>query len=201
MAGPSLARQQPPPCDSSILVNKSSSKPPLRTYSKRALQDTSEPPNKRQRIEQSTISVKSTTKSGVPPSTPVLPKKRSISEYFKPVTHTRTPLSPQSSTFSSDPVQKNVESPPSSPPSQYTSHSTAPRKKRARRRLTARPPLALINMSDLNAGGSKEHQKGKGKPVGMHDRFFHSTRVSERLLTYLSQIKLSFTRDLRRHWD
>jgi hypothetical protein len=198
MAGPGLAARQVPQSASSILVHKSSSKPPLKTYSKRALKDTSEPPSKRQRIELPTISVQSTTKSGVLPSTPTLPKKRSISEYFKPVTHTRAPSSSQSSIFSSDPVQKHIESPPSSPPSPYISPSAAPPKKRARRRLTARPPLTLIKMSGINAGGSKEHGKGKGNAVGMHDHFFHTNPTSEFLLTRLLQIKAPLILNLHR---
>ncbi len=181
MAGPGSPRQLPTPCTSAILVNKSSSKPSLRTYSKRTLQDISKPPSKRQRIELAKIPVKSTTKSGVQPSTPNIPKKRSISEYFEAVTHTRTSSSPHSSIFSSDPVQKNFESSPSSPPSPYTSPSVAPPKKRPRRRLTARAPLALIKMSDINAGGSKEHRKGKGKTVGigMHVYFCCGTGISD----------------------
>ena len=172
MAGPSLPRQLPPQCASSIRLNNSSSKPPLKTYSKRALQDPSEPSSKRQHIEHPTRSVETSTKSGAPPCTPTLPKKRSISEYFKPVTHTRTPSSPQSPIFSSDPIQKHVESPPSSPPSPHISPSVTLRKTRTRRRLSARPPLGVIKMSGLNAGGSKEYRKGNSKRVGMHDSSF-----------------------------
>jgi hypothetical protein len=198
MADSGVAARQAYQSAPSILVHKSSSKPPLRTYSKRALQDTSESPSKRQRIELPTISIQSTTKSGVRPSTPTLPKKRSISEYFKPATHTRVPSSPQSSIFSSDPVQKHIESPPSSPPSPYISPPAAPPKKRARRRLTARPPLTLIKMNGINAGGSKEHRKGKGNAVGMHDHFFHTNHTSEFLLTYLLQIKAPLILNLHR---
>jgi len=170
--GPSSPRQLSPQCASSIRLNNSSSKPPLKTYSKRALQDPSDPPSKRQRIEPTTRFVEKTTKTGVPAYTPTLPKKRSISEYFKPVAHARTCSSPQSSIFSFDPVQKNVESPPSSPLSPHIiSPSVALRRTRTRRRLCARPPLGVIKMSDINAGSSKEHRKGKGKRIGMHDSF------------------------------
>jgi hypothetical protein len=185
MADLSFARQLPPRGTSSIYLNKSSSKPSLKTYSKRSLQYSSAPPRKRQRIELPTTSVECTTKSGVQLSTPTRPKKRSISDYFKAVAHTRTPSSPQSSIFSSDPVKKNVESPPSSPPSPHTSPSVALQKTRTRRRLTARPPLGVIKMSDLNVGGSKEHREGTGKRIGMHNHIFHGNCISELLLTYL----------------
>jgi hypothetical protein len=167
----------------SISVHKSSSTPQQRTYSKGIHQDTSGLPNKRQRIEHLTLPVQSTTNSGVPPTTPPLSKKRSIAYYFKPVALPKAPSSPQSPIFSSDPVQNVESSPPSSPPSPGIFSSTVPLKKRARRRLVARRPLELINMSDLNTGGSKEHENGNSKAIGMHDYIVHSIPVSEYLLT------------------
>lgn len=185
MAGLVLAERQLPQSASSTFVNKSSSKPSLRTYSKHTLPDTFDRPGKRQRIELPTTHIHSSTESGVQqPSTLASQKKRSISQYFKPASHTRTPSSPQPSIFSSDPIENVKSSPPSSPPQRISPSKTTPRK-RPRRRLIARPPLALIKMSGLNAGGSKEQGKFKGKAIGKHDHFFHKSVMFENLLTRL----------------
>lgn len=150
--------------NSTVQLN-SSSNPHLKTYSKRALQDSYKPPSKRQCVEASE-SINRAIEGLVQSITPTLPKKRAISDYFKVVTHSNTPSTPQSFVFSSDPVHKDIASPPSSPPLPHAASSAVLPKTRARRRLTARPPLELLIMTDVNAGGSRRRHKG------MHDHSF-----------------------------
>lgn len=137
-------------------------RPPLKTYSKRLLQDSYKPPEKRQRID-SKDSLVGLANCKATPSTPSLPKKRSIADFFRPFTRSSSPSIPHSSTFSATPLKKQALTPPSSPPSHISSPSAELSKKRRRRRLRTHPSLKVIKMdNEISGGGNRRESHRSG---------------------------------------
>jgi hypothetical protein len=132
-------------------------RPPLKTYSKRVLQDSYKPPEKRQRIESRDPSRK-LADCKTTPSLPPLKKKRSIVDYFKASTHSSSPSPPSSLTFSPTSLKSRTDTPPSSPPPPIYSLSVEPCKNRRRRKLTTRPALKRIEMSTQGTPNGGNHR-------------------------------------------
>ena len=131
----------PPPCTTKI----------LRTYSKRV----NKPSIKRSEPLQDTLSKAINTQAPSPSKSDVLPppnpKKRSISDFFRPISSNPRSSSPALSHRQSSPIPSSPKTVPSSPPSLYSQDEKVNEfipKKRAPRRLNSKPQFTRAIITD-----------------------------------------------------